>query len=319
MMSILRWWLEMSIPTLVARQTTRRACRSTAIDVRQAFGYRVVGVADDDWPKHGLEGRMIKDRARLSQRAAGKVHRLSLRFRERLASVPIRAGHRGLALPPSRLIYLVGGSNDLGWFLGAGATAAECIREVLSSNGISIEELDAILDFGCGVGRVLRYWQDLPTTRVCGSDYNPLLVRWCRENLEFADIRRNDLVGRLDWADRSFDLVYALSVFTHLTESASFAWIDELTRVLKPGGHLLITTHGDHYRTHLSPEGREAFDRGEAVVRLPGREGSNDCATFIPSTFVRDRLARKLVVVEHRPEGALGNPRQDLWLLRRPG
>ncbi|HEY2154500.1 MAG TPA: class I SAM-dependent methyltransferase, partial [Isosphaeraceae bacterium] len=227
--------------------------------------------------------------------------------------------HRGLPLPPSRLIYLVGGSNDLAWFLGAGATAAACIRDVLSSNGISIAGLGSILDFGCGAGRVLRHWHGLATTRVCGSDYNPRLVRWCRANLKFADIRRNDLAGRLDWPDRSFDLVYALSVFTHLTEPVGFAWIEELTRVMKPGGHLLITTHGDHYRAHLTPEGRQAFDRGEAVVRLLGREGSNDCATFHPPGYVRDRLARGLDVVEHRPEGALGNPRQDLWLLRKPG
>ncbi len=139
------------------------------------------------------------------------------------------------------------------------------------------------------------------------------------QNLKFADIRRNDLAGRLDWPDRSFDLVYSLSVFTHLTESVGLAWIEELTRVLKPGGHLVITTHGDHYRANLTPDDREAYDRGEAVVRLLGRDGSNDFATFHPPAYVRDRLTRGLDIVEHRPEGALGNPRQDLWLLRKPG
>ncbi len=257
--------------------------------------------------------------AGLAGRAAGKMHRLSLRFRERLAGVPIRARHRGLPLPPSRLIYLVGGSNDLAWFLGAGASAAWCIRDVLATNGIAIERLGAILDFGCGAGRVLRHWHDLPSTRVCGSDYNPRLVRWCRSSLTFADVRRNDLAGHVAWPESTFDLVYALSVFTHLTEAVCLAWIDELSRVLKPGGHLLITTHGDHYRDELDPADRSLYDRGEAVVRLPGREGSNDCATFHPPAYVRDRLARGLEVVDHRPEGAVGNPRQDVWLLRKPG
>jgi SAM-dependent methyltransferase len=262
---------------------------------------------------------MTMGRASLASRAAGKMRRLSLRFRERLAAVPIRAAHRGLPLPPARLIYLVGGSNDLAWFLGAGSSAAWCIRDVLSANGIAISSLGAILDFGCGAGRVLRHWHDLPSTRVCGTDYNPRLVRWCRSNLAFTDVRRNDLAGRVDWPDDSFDLIYALSVFTHLTEPVGFAWIDELSRVLKPGGHLLITTHGDYYRGSLEPEDRSRYDRGEAVVRLPDREGSNDCATFHPSVYVRDRLARGLGVVDHRPEGALGNPRQDVWLLRKPG
>ena len=262
---------------------------------------------------------MARDRTSLADRAAGKVHRLSLRFRERMAGLPIRAAHRGLPLPPSRLIYLVGGSNDLAWFLGAGATAAACIREVLSANGIAIDRLGAILDFGCGAGRVLRHWHDLPSTRVCGSDYNPRLVRWCRANLTFADVRRNDLAGRVDWPDATFDLVYSLSVFTHLTEPVGSAWVDELVRVLKPGGHLFLTTHGDHYRAHLSPDDQAHYDRGEAVVRGAGREGSNDCATFHPAAYVRDQLARGFEVVDHRPEGALGNPRQDVWLLRKPG
>ena len=262
---------------------------------------------------------MSRDRTSLADRAAGKVHRLSLRFRERMAGLPIRAAHRGLPLPPSRLIYLVGGSNDLAWFLGAGATAAWCVRDVLAANGIAIDRLGAILDFGCGAGRVLRHWHDLPSTRVCGSDYNARLVRWCRTNLTFADVRRNDLAGRVDWPDATFDLVYALSVFTHLTEPVGLAWVDELTRALRPGGHLLITTHGDHYRSHLSPDDRARYDRGEAVVRGSGREGSNDCATFHPAAYVRGRLARGLEVVDHRPEGALGNPRQDVWLLRKPG
>lgn len=258
------------------------------------------------------------DRSGLASRAAGKAHRLSLRFRERLAGVPIRWAHRGLPLPPSRLIYLVGGSNDLDWFLGAGAGAASSIRDALARNGIAIERLGAILDFGCGAGRVLRHWGDLPSTRVCGTDYNPRLVRWCRSNLPFADVRRNGLSGRVDWPDATFDLIYALSVFTHLTEAVALDWVDELSRALKPGGHLLLTTHGDHYRDGLGPDDRARYDRGEVVVRLPGREGTNDCATFHPPAYVRSRLARALTVVDHAPEAALGNPRQDIWLLRKP-
>jgi SAM-dependent methyltransferase len=261
---------------------------------------------------------MAMDRASLARRAAGKVHRLSLRFRERVAGASIRARHRGLPLPPSRLIYLVGGSNDLAWFLGAGAVAAGCIRDILAENGFAVEDLGTILDFGCGAGRVLRHWDGLPSTRVCGTDYNPKLVRWCRSSLGFADVRQNGLTGRIDWPDATFDLVYALSVFTHLTEDACLGWVGELTRVLKPGGLLFLTTHGDHYRDHLTADDRARYDRGEAVVRLPGRAGSNDCATFHPPGYVRRELARGLEVVDHRPEGALGNPRQDVWLLRKP-
>jgi SAM-dependent methyltransferase len=261
---------------------------------------------------------MLTDRARWMARAVGKARRLSLRFRERVANVPIRARNRGLPLPPSRLIYLVAGTNDLGWFLGSGAQAAASIRETLARNGLTIDLMGAILDFGCGVGRTLRHWHDLTMTDVCGTDYNPALVRWCRSNLEFTDVRLNGLTGHVDWPDRTFDLVYALSVFTHLTEPVALAWVSELTRVLRPGGHLLITTHGDYYRDGLPPEEQARYDSGESVVRVPRREGTNHCATFHPPAYVRTRLARGLEVVDHVAEGAIGNPRQDLWLLRKP-
>ena len=262
---------------------------------------------------------MGMDRPSVATRAARKVHRLSLRFRERMANVPIRARHKGLPLPPSRLIYLVGGSNDLGWFLGAGAQAAASIRDVLGRNGLDIARMGAILDFGCGAGRVLRHWHDLPSTTVCGTDYNPALVRWCRQKLAFADVRRNRLDGGIEWPDASFDFIYALSVFTHLTDPIGRGWMAELTRLVKPGGHLLITTHGDHYFTALRPDEQALYTAGHTVVRLPGREGTNDCATFHPPSAVRSRLAEGLHVVDHIPEGALGNPRQDVWLLRKPG
>jgi len=261
---------------------------------------------------------MATDRGRLLARAVGKARRISRRLGERVASVPIRVANRGLPLPPSRLIYLVAGSNDLGWFLGSGARAAASIREAMGRNGVDVEALGAVLDFGCGAGRTLRHWHGLARTKVCGTDYNPALVRWCRARLGFADVRLNGLSGRVDWPDSTFDLAYALSVFTHLTGPVADAWVVELARVIRPGGYLLITTHGDHYRDALPAVERARYDAGQAVVRLPGREGTNHCAAFHPPAYVRDRLARGFDVVDHVPEGALGNPRQDLWLLRKP-
>src|SRR5947208_884804 len=77
----------------------------------------------------------------------------------------------------------------------------------------------------------------------------------------------NGLAPPLAFDDASFDLVYALSVFTHLTGDLQVAWRDELRRVLRPGGRLLITTHGRSYVPRLDVEERERFESGELVVR----------------------------------------------------
>ena len=57
------------------------------------------------------------------------------------------------------------------------------------------------------------------------------LVDWCRENLPFAEVRRNGAAPPLPAGDSEFSLIYAFSVFTHLGETAQRAWMRELERV----------------------------------------------------------------------------------------
>ena len=258
---------------------------------------------------------------RLSTRAWGKLGRISRRARERVRGLPLRAAERrlGRPVPPGRLIHLVANTEDVGWFLDTGALAARAIRDVLGRNGLAIEDFGAVLDFGCGAGRVIRQWADLPNTSLHGTDYNPDLVAWCRRELPFARFGVNGLDRPLDLAAGAFDFAYCLSVFTHLSEPLQAFWMAELGRVLKPGGHLLITTHGDHYLPMLAPDEQADYRAGRAVVQKSGRSGSNDCAAFHPESYVRRTLARAYEVVDMVPEGALGNPSQDLYLLRKPG
>ena len=221
-------------------------------------------------------------------------------------------------MPPSRLIRLVSGADDVAWFLGSGVAAARGIREALARHGTALEDLGSILDFGCGVGRVLRHWHDLKGPAIHGSDCNPELANWCRRNLPFARVGVNDLDRPLAHGDGSFDLAYALSVFTHLSAPLQAFWMAELTRVLRPGGLLYLTLHGPSYLPTLTPDERARFASGEAIVRTPDRDGSNYCAVFHPEPYVRSTLAAGLAVVDVLPMGAPGNPTQDVYLLRKP-
>jgi SAM-dependent methyltransferase len=142
-------------------------------------------------------------------------------------------------------------------------------------------------------------------------------VDWCRENLAFARFEVNRLEPPLTFADESFDLVYALSVFTHLTDELQLAWRDELRRVLRPGGRLLLTTHGESYAPRLDGGERERFERGEHVVRWGDVPGTNLCSAYHPERYLRETFAYGFEFVELEPEGARGNPTQDLVVLRK--
>jgi 2-polyprenyl-3-methyl-5-hydroxy-6-metoxy-1,4-benzoquinol methylase len=256
-------------------------------------------------------------------RLLARIGLLLVAFRtwERLRSLgaeKVSVGPDGLPLPPPELMFRVAGNVGVGWFVESGRLAEEAIRAALGRAGAPLGSFEAILDFGCGCGRVLRRWRDLDA-RVCGSDLNNLAVNWCRTHLPFVEVTVNALVPPLTYGEASFDLVYALSVLTHLPVETQFAWRDELARVLRPGGYLLLTLCGDAYLERMSEEERRLYAHGECVVRWEKAAGLNLCQAFHPPAFVRDRLADGWELVEHVPRGALGNPEQDLIVLRRPG
>jgi hypothetical protein len=80
---------------------------------------------------------------------------------------------------------------------------------------------------------------------------------------------------------------------------------------------LLLTTHGAAYADRLRPEERAQFDAGEIVVRREGLAGTNLCSAFHPEASLRGELTAGFKFLELVPEGATGNPVQDLTVLRK--
>jgi SAM-dependent methyltransferase len=226
----------------------------------------------------------------------------------------------GLPLPPARLRAQVGPLHaDAGFFLRSGKHNAELIREVLLEDGSSIEQIGTLLDWGCGCGRVLRHWSELPRTRVLGCDINPKMVEWCNEHLPFAEAAVNDLSPPLPYGDATFDLAYAFSVMTHLSEDLQHAWMQECRRVLKPGGYLLFSTLGDYFasRDRLTDEERHAFASGNLVVLYESASGTSLCSAYHPPEYVGRELAADFDVVTFR--AAADDGRHDIHVLRKPG
>lgn len=216
----------------------------------------------------------------------------------------------GLPLPPARLRLMVAGVPQADWFLAGGRAAAESIRDAVPAR---LEAMRSILDFGCGCGRVVRWWRGLPP-EIHGSDFNPTLVGWCRANLPFATFSVNGREPPLDYGDDSFDLVYALSVLTHLPVDSQARWLDELARVSREW--LVVSVHGAPYRVRLTPEERRRYDAGEIVVRWGTVAGTNLCTAFHPRAAFERLVEHRFELVSYLPEGAKGNRPQDLAVLR---
>lgn len=254
------------------------------------------------------EARVVRQLRALYWRARFEIlRRLSPSWR--------RAAPDGLPVPPQELRHLVSGNPNyaVADFLEMGALCARQIHESLRKHGAEMRNFEAVLDFGCGCGRTIRHFAHLRKTRLHGSDYNPALIGWCRTNLAFASFGLNQLLPPLVHADRTFNLIYAFSVFTHLPEDVQQLWMREFTRLLKPGGFLVLSTMPERDLPVGDEEARQRFRSGQLVVLNPDVAGSNSCLVFHPQAYVNETLARGYEILEFIPDG-LG---QDFWLLRK--
>jgi SAM-dependent methyltransferase len=220
------------------------------------------------------------------------------------------------SLPPARLRFSASGTSNIGWFLESGRSGHRVLRETISEH-LEGRVPRTVLDFGCGCGRVLRHFRDSEGSRFFGVDWNPAAVRWCRRKLRFAECYRCSIEPPLSLPVDRFDLIYAFSVFTHMTCRLQKAWGSHLAERLERGGLLVISTHGDAFRKDLSESERCRYDSAEIVIREPSLAGTNLCAAYHPASSVRELFPPWLEVVSHVAQGARGNPPQDLWVLRR--
>ena len=102
-----------------------------------------------------------------------------------------------------------------------------------------------VLDFGCGSGKVMRHFlAEAADCELWGCDIDERSVDWINAELSpplhaFA----NAEAPPLEQPTASFDLVWSISVFTHLTDHWA-GWLSELHRVLRPGGLAIISFLG---------------------------------------------------------------------------
>ena len=168
-----------------------------------------------------------------------------------------------------------------------------------------------VADLACGTGDFCRELQT-QGHRPVGFDLSFGMLAAARTE---APLVEADIL-RLPVPDGCLDGVTCGFALRNLVELGAF--FVELARVVRPGGHVVLSTHGEAYLDRLEEPERVMFRSGRTVVRRGGIAGSNWCTTFHPEQAVRERLARGFDVVDFVPRGAKGNPVQDVVLLRKP-
>ena len=244
-----------------------------------------------------------------------QLHFLWVRLRELLVRPDV-------PMPPPRLRHRVHGSTDVRGYLEVGRTCWASIETLLRESGRPAEEFRAILDFGCGSGRVIRTIpKDTPagTRELTGVDIDATAIAWCRRNLPGIDFHAVASQPPLLFAKSSFDLVFAVSVFTHLDEAMQFLWLDELRRVLRPGGVLVASVHGDYHRSahRRAPDMSRGFAFVQGRTGVFKKDGLPDFYQDAQHTraYVEQAWSRYFDVLLYRERGMAGH--QDAVVLMR--
>jgi SAM-dependent methyltransferase len=102
--------------------------------------------------------------------------------------------------------------------------------------------VDRILDFGCGYGRVLGLLHRSGYRNLLGVDQAPMMIATARERFPEITFERLAFSPRLDLPDASVDATLLFAVLTCVpTDAGQRAIVDEIERVLRPGGLLYIS------------------------------------------------------------------------------
>jgi SAM-dependent methyltransferase len=207
------------------------------------------------------------------------------------------------------------------------AAIESCIERHMPNR--NIRELN-ILDFGCGVGRIsLPFFFKYGRPTHC-VDVDKKCIAYLKETIPGANPTEIPYDPPTPFADNSFDVVYAVSVWTHLPPDKSDAWLREIKRILIPGGLALITTTSFAglaarrksldpkwgWATYSDDELRKDREVFKPTPSPPGVTGEYGYAAHDP-TWLKEHWTRQYMpVLETVLGGILGV--QDINVLRRP-
>lgn len=105
-----------------------------------------------------------------------------------------------------------------------------------------------VLDYGCGWGRLVRFFaRDVAPGALHGCDPVQQILDVCRDSGVPAELAKTEFLPERLPYDEPFDLAYAFSVFTHISERAADTCLRALHGVLRPGGILVLTVRPPEY------------------------------------------------------------------------
>lgn len=211
--------------------------------------------------------------------------------------------------PPRSLLRSVQSTAFLEEYIEVGKASAALVQEWTGDDSEPLR----VLDFGCGCARTINFitserWQLL------GCDVNTEAIEWCKKSFPQVDFLVNGHSPPLPFQSSSFDVVYAISIFTHLDITRQRQWFQELRRILREEGILLVTTLGKEVAgATVGPKYERVLEKDGFVFRPEGTTFNRNAAFHTPQG-VEALVSRWFAIDRYEPLALRGY--QDAYLLR---
>ena len=286
---------------VVALKRSARRLLFPLLDVQTSLNAANARVASFLLEQLGAQSRSIAElERRLAAGAAGPT-----------AAVPI---------PPETLIRRSGwtpGTDVVSRYLTDGRDMKELLSELVADRPGRLR----VLDFGCGVAKTLRHFAlEGERFELFGCDIDGASIDWLEQNhSSYASFARVQETAELPWESGYFDLVYAVSVFTHITDDWA-RWLLELHRVLAGDGLLVATVLGAAM-IEVERGGTWEEDAIGMNVLRHGQDWEGGGPTVFHSHWwIREHWGRAFEILEIRegsdPDGTRSRGAHDLVIMR---
>jgi ubiquinone/menaquinone biosynthesis C-methylase UbiE len=196
-----------------------------------------------------------------------------------------------------------------------GKEIVECAGKYLIGNP------EKVLEWGCGVSRIIRHLHDFypSTTGVYGCDINSGMISWNQRNIRDVAFDVINFEPPTRYNAGQFDMIYGMSVFTHIVVEQQKGWLREMHRILKPEGVFLFTTHGYNYLEKMLGHERKQLEETGGFTKSYYKKGHRMMSSYnLPEKF--GQLVKEDFDVLEFWDGKefpskMGG--QDLWIVRK--
>lgn len=190
---------------------------------------------------------------------------------------------------------------------------------LIERGGRSLAGFEHVLEFASGHGRFTRHLvKAIGPEKVTVSDVVPEAVAFSTKRFGVHGFVSTSSPAQLKWP-RQYDLVFVLSLFTHLPRASWGDWLARIWDAVSPGGVLIFTTHGEFAANRAAVQmGAEEF-RFYTESESKALDAQEYGTTYTLRRFVDRQIAELRLQpnrVDFAPAWFWGH--QDAFMLHRP-